>query len=35
MRKVIDKVQEYGVFLFAFLPMMIASSIAHAANLIG
>lgn len=32
MRKVIDKLQEYGVFVFAFLPVMIAASVAEAAT---
>lgn len=35
MRKFINAVQEYGIFIFAFLPMMIASSVAQAATLIG
>jgi hypothetical protein len=32
MRKVINKLQDYAVFVFAFLPVMIAASVAEAAT---
>lgn len=32
MRKLVEKLQDYAVFVFAFLPVMVAASVAEAAT---